>query len=337
MVELIPDHIPLRVMLNQMAVVAQIKTNREELSLPPKILIDCWAVPFRNSLNWHKKHDCLNHRFGIEPILISTQKNYSNGPDQCGIKCKSSVVIKRTTDCSIFTPPCVLTVSSLLDNKQLLYISKHVFRIYVDVTFNSTFSKFLHKVETISSSGTEFEIKRPALYYKDSTHSLFEVEMSYNTINGLCEIECDSSNSVTIHFDIQRNTFADEIHEEAGFQDVTIGHRLQNEGTHLRTAAVENIETVAVVHGATFGNTKYEDVFNRRRLKGDVKPPRPVSVKNPTEPVEHETVAPVYGATLGNAPLATPTDAGEEQLSMDQYTFYEPSYRSLQMQQVGMY
>ena len=337
MVELIPDHIPLRVMLNQMAVVTHIKTKRE-LNLPQEILIDCWAVPLRNSLNWHKNHDCLRHRFGIRSMLICTRENYSNGPDQCGVKSESSVVIKGTTDCSIFTPPCVLTVLSLLDNKQLLYISKHEFRIYVDVTFNSTFWKFLHKVETISSSGTEFEIKRPAIYYKDSTDSLFEVEMSYNTINGLCEIECDSSNTMMIHFDIQRSTFADEIHEEAVCQGVTNGHRIQNEGAPLRTAVVENIETetVAVVHGETFGNIKYEDAVNRLRLKDDVKPPRPVSVKNSTEPVEHETVAPVYGATLGNAPLATPTNAGEEQLSMDQYTFYEPSYRSLQMQQVGI-
>ena len=284
MVEFIPDYVPLRVMLNQMAVVTQIKTKRE-LNLPSGILIDFWAVSLRNSFNWHKNHDCLPHRFGIRSMLICTRENYSNGPDQCGIKCDSSVIIKGESDLSVFTTPCVQAISRLLGYKQLLYISKHGFRIYVDVTFSSSFWKFLRRIETTSSSGTEFEIKRPALYYKDSPDSLFEVEMSYNTINGICEIQCESSNSVTVYFDISSNKFADEI--------------------------------------------QMENVLNKLRSDRGARAPRPVSLKK-----QVDTVAPIYGQTINRSPLATPDDS-EEQLSMDQYSFYQPSYRPLQEQQVG--
>lgn len=299
--ELIPDHVPLDVMLNKLALTQQIRSSvdgsgdhihfepnilREEPSLPRGLLVDSWAVPLRNSFKWHKNNNCLRHKPGIQSVLICSLENYSNGPDNCGFASKSLIIIRGEPKKSPFTMVNVLKIAKHLDYSQLLYISKYEAHVFVDVSFNASFWNDLERVEDMDDSQTE--IRRPILYYMDQSKNLYHARVSYNNINGICQIPYDFS--VTICFDTRRNEFPDEI---------------------------------GIEHG-------YEGIINRQREHTDVIAPRPVSIRT-------ETVAPVFGETNDNLLVTQPSDNREQDLSLDQTTSYEPSFQSFQATQQSPY
>ena len=210
-----------------------------------------------------------------------------------GLSSKSFILIKRMSHKDYFARKSVTEIAKYLDDNQLLFVSKKCMIIFVDLNF-CLLEKYLHEVKL--DENTNGKITDPVLFYKRGA-KIFDDVRSVGLFNVVLEINYDASTSV--YFDTSRHKFVDSI------------------DTELRL----NI--------------------NSNKSNRDVLPARPISL----DPVGYKrlnhntnalyfctTVAPFY-RTIAQASddvdkarsLHHNSGPSRQDISMDQYSFYEPN------------
>ena len=313
-------NIPLSVVRDKLAVSMEIKHG---ICLDTEACIDSWLKPQRDSVPWNKQKDCKVQKNLLNSLLFCTNQTHSklqttasklpcsdreylgevckerkihNRPHMKGLSSKSLILIKRMPHKACFSKKSMAKITNSLDDTQLVFVSKECLLIFVNLNF-CLHEKYLRQIKL--DENTNGNIADPVLIYKRGATFFCDVR-SNGLFYDVHDISYDTS--VTVYFDVSRNGYVDSIDTELRF-------------------VIPN-------------NKSHRDVIPARPISLD-----PVGIKR----LEHNanfmnfcTVAPFYRTMIAQAsddvdkgrPLHHNSRPSRQNISMDQYTFYEPNLTS---------
>lgn len=272
-----------------MALNWQFNRRSQQEGVGAKAFIDTEMIQSRGLLHWDKQHICNVQKMPACPLTV-----FSPPAGKTEKTVADTILIKGTPYKHCFTNRSVTTIAQFLEDNRLLFVSKKRILIIFDPTF-SFHEKCMPRINLHGKP--KAKISRPMLLYKRATNVLYDVSCCDGLISAVNIISYQAS--VTVHFNISRNKFADSIEPH---------------------------------------------VVNNKRSHRDVMSARPVSLDPAgTKRLEHSTeglsigiVYPIYRI------IAQPSDdvdermslyhnsrSSEQDISMDQYTFYQPRLTSI--------
>ena len=332
--EIFPNKISERAVMNKIAVNMQIKLTNKSV-WPTNMLIDSWAIPLMNSVAWHREHNCCLPKSFIHSVLLCTRDGYgdssyyiakqsakwernyfrkllrkasSGGTPRPDLACETVVLMKGIPDGCIFTTNWA-QVLTFLEDCQLIFVSKHALVVFVNLSFDLPRNCLVKT--NINTTSAKLGTQTGVLLLKQRAGLLYEVMTGYGFISGVSNIKYTCS--VTVYFDIRTNTFV-------GLEDQPTRFSSAINDMHCNRVRAPRPVSLDPAGSRTLeNNTKYLADAVSAPVTDFLK----LEVTQPSD--EDRETSRINSGRLHNEGL----------LSMDQYSFFQPTFRPSQTSQAN--